>query len=171
MSNAIINPIGKGFLPDYQEITCTISSLAVTAGDILQIKPNGSADTRATLAQTPVLSSTAAASLFGVAVEDRTTSDTTVRVCIRGRVLAHVFETTAIAHSAPMLVSSYLDTTGGVPDDALTNPIDIDVDASGKSTGKVIAMYNDVAAAAGSQIAWVIFNGIEGFGQASAPTA
>lgn len=170
MSNAIINPIGKGFVPDYQEITCTISSLAVTAGDVLQIKPNGSADTRATLAQTPVLSSTAAASLFGVAVEDRTTSDTTVRVCIRGRVQAHVFETTNIAHSAPMLVCSYHDTSIA-HDDALTNPVDMDVDAAGASTAKVIAMYSDAAAVAGSQVAWVIFNGIEGFGQASAPTS
>jgi hypothetical protein len=171
MSNAIINPIGKGFVPDYQEITCTISSLAVTAGDILQIKPNGNSDTRATLAQTPVLSSTAAASFFGVAVEDRTTSDTTVRVCIRGRVQAHIFESSPISHAAPMLVCSYHDTTGGVPDDALTNPVDMNIDGDGAVTAKVIAMYNDVAAATGSSVAWVLFNGIEGFGQASAPLA
>lgn len=172
MPELITSPIGMTIDPWYGNLYT--GGTAFTVGDIVVAR----AATAGSAIDTIYVATDTAesnAQIFAVVTETATTSDTQTRVCFRGVLDAHVYESIAVAINNPMLICSVYDTTGSVPDDALTSAGDIDPDAATAvvdgATGtvtvggaKIIGVYLGAAAAAGSQVAKVMFNGVEGFG-------
>jgi hypothetical protein len=180
-SASIINPVGA-VVGEPEWVWGSVSSQTFAAGDIVTLRPGnfGSSEAKYSVIAVNGSLSDQVTWIYGVVMEAVASTDTKAKICIRGLVQAQVYESTAITNTACLLVSSAYDSSISTVD-ALTSPADIDTQAitcvvdGGASaavqpyTAKILGLFAESAAGTGSNIHWVLFNGVEGFGTVSGP--
>lgn len=150
-----------GFTPDPIYATINKAGVAYSKGDVVAVRQNSTySGPGLNYADAPATTDTRS-EVYAVVLEDRATTDDTVRVCLRGMVDAKIIAATGITLANSALVSTVYDASAA-SDDALTSSADADTAAANP---KVLALFvGRNGAPTGTEVDLVLFDGLNGLG-------